>query len=64
MTHALVCPACGARHGAHERFCEDCGVPLVHAPGFEGPPKSELADLPDFKDVPAADRNTAAMAAE
>jgi hypothetical protein len=43
VSTALVCPACGTRHGAHERFCEDCGVPLVHAPGYEGPPKSELA---------------------
>jgi hypothetical protein len=38
-----VCPACDARHEAHERFCESCGVPLVHAPGYEGPPKSDLA---------------------
>jgi len=38
-----VCPACDASHEAHERFCRDCGVPLVHAPGFEGPRKSDLA---------------------
>jgi hypothetical protein len=43
MSRALVCPACDAPHDAHERFCRDCGVPLVHAPGFEGPRKSELA---------------------
>ncbi len=43
MTGALVCPACDAKHEAHERFCETCGLPLVHAPGFEGPRKSELA---------------------
>ena len=43
MSPALVCPGCDAPHQAHERFCEDCGLPLVHAPGFEGPPKSDLA---------------------
>ena len=39
----LVCPVCGAPHPADERFCATCGLPLVHAPGEEGPPKSELA---------------------
>ena len=43
MTGALVCPACDAKHDAHERFCETCGLPLVHVPGSEGPRKSELA---------------------
>ncbi len=29
----LVCPSCGRRHGGGggERFCESCGMPLVHA---------------------------------
>jgi hypothetical protein len=26
----LVCPSCGGRHPAEERFCPDCGLPLVH----------------------------------
>ena len=26
----LVCPSCGGRHPAPERFCPDCGLPLVH----------------------------------
>ena len=43
MSRALVCPSCAASHEAHERFCRECGLPLVHAPGFEGPPKSQLA---------------------
>jgi hypothetical protein len=43
MTGALVCPVCDAPHEAHERFCETCGLPLVHGPGFKGPSKSELA---------------------
>jgi hypothetical protein len=42
VTPALVCPACDAKHDAHERFCDTCGLPLVHAPGSEGPRKSEL----------------------
>jgi hypothetical protein len=28
---ALVCPSCGLEHGSSERFCESCGMPLVHA---------------------------------
>jgi hypothetical protein len=43
MSGPLVCPGCGGAHAASERFCDTCGLPLVHAPGFEGPPKSELA---------------------
>jgi Putative prokaryotic signal transducing protein len=28
----LVCPACGSTsHPAGERFCDSCGMPLVHA---------------------------------
>src|SRR5262245_10288331 len=27
----LACPVCHARHPAAERFCRDCGIPLVHA---------------------------------
>jgi hypothetical protein len=42
----LVCPACDARHAVDERFCADCGTPLVHAPGEAGPPPkaSRLAE--------------------
>jgi hypothetical protein len=25
----LVCPACGREHADEERFCRDCGLPLV-----------------------------------
>src|SRR6185295_1079585 len=32
-----------AKHEPEERFCGTCGLPLVHAPGSEGPRKSELA---------------------
>lgn len=27
----LVCPSCATYHGLDERFCPDCGMPLVHA---------------------------------
>jgi hypothetical protein len=43
MSGPLVCPECDSAHGADERFCDACGLPLVHAPGSEGPRKSELA---------------------
>ncbi|HEX8102237.1 MAG TPA: hypothetical protein VF533_06485 [Solirubrobacteraceae bacterium] len=28
----LRCPGCGRSHPAAERFCADCGLPLVHGP--------------------------------
>jgi hypothetical protein len=27
----LACPSCGRRYGPDERFCDTCGMPLVHA---------------------------------
>jgi hypothetical protein len=32
VTQALLCPACDTPHGAAERFCPDCGMPLVLPP--------------------------------
>ena len=29
--HALACPSCGLEHAPDERFCRDCGMPLVQA---------------------------------
>jgi hypothetical protein len=26
----LICPGCGSSHGAEQRFCPDCRLPLVH----------------------------------
>jgi hypothetical protein len=31
QTPALRCPACGRGQPAHERFCPDCGLPLIVA---------------------------------
>ena len=37
---SLVCPACGVAHPDDQRFCRDCGLPLVAAGG----PAEEHAD--------------------
>ena len=45
MSAALECPGCGAAHPADERFCAECGLPLVHAPGsVEEPQLSEARE--------------------
>ena len=31
----LICPSCARAHPASERFCEACGMPLVHPGGGE-----------------------------
>ena len=36
-TTPLVCPSCARPHGLDERFCSDCGMPLVR-PGVADPP--------------------------
>jgi Putative prokaryotic signal transducing protein len=35
----LVCPSCGAGYAREERFCRDCGMPLV--PAQAAPPPTE-----------------------
>jgi len=37
----LVCPRCARPHPDTERFCESCGMPLVHAGATEQEPVSE-----------------------
>ncbi len=32
---SIVCPSCARVHPASERFCEACGMPLVHSTGAE-----------------------------
>jgi hypothetical protein len=32
MSAGLVCSACATPHAVSERFCPDCGMPLVHPP--------------------------------
>jgi hypothetical protein len=36
----LACPSCGLEHAAEERFCRNCGMPLVRA-GDEEPVRDE-----------------------
>src|SRR4051812_16380423 len=32
MSDTLICSACATPHPLSERFCPDCGLPLVHSP--------------------------------
>ena len=32
MSEALICSTCATPHALSERFCPDCGMPLVHDP--------------------------------
>jgi zinc-ribbon domain len=38
-----VCPSCGREHDADERFCSDCGMPLVHLGGEHDEPARDEA---------------------
>ncbi len=69
MTPALVCPVCRAAHEPHERFCPDCGVPLVHGEGAPAPRQGPLADRarkvnPGYADGPLVRVATARHQAE
>jgi hypothetical protein len=44
LSQALVCPSCATTHEPHERFCLQCGLPLVREGPSEEPPRSELAE--------------------
>ena len=44
MSRPLACPSCATTHSLDERFCPDCGMPLVYA-GAQG------------VDVPTTDRH-------
>jgi hypothetical protein len=44
MSAPLVCPGCATQHAADERFCDACGLPLVHPPDVAPPPGSELRE--------------------
>lgn len=38
MTESLVCPRCALAHERSERFCRNCGMPLVYAGSREEEP--------------------------
>ena len=40
---SLVCPDCDRVHPGSERFCDACGLPLVHAAWLMSSPTTELA---------------------
>lgn len=41
----LVCPSCATTHSLDERFCPDCGMPLVYSAAVDGSPEARLTDL-------------------
>jgi pimeloyl-ACP methyl ester carboxylesterase len=41
----LVCPRCATTHSLDERFCPDCGMPLVHSGAVDGSGDLELTEL-------------------
>jgi hypothetical protein len=45
----LVCPSCAREHSRDERFCETCGMPLVHERGAEHHPSERQRKLRKVK---------------
>ena len=54
MTGPLVCPSCDRAHAAHERFCEDCGLPLVQRERARARPSSPCAPARSARATPRA----------
>ena len=66
-----MCPSCAAAHGPEERFCRDCGLPLVLAAGAGAPGErvSEARErarqvLPQYSEGPLTRVATARHQAE
>jgi hypothetical protein len=49
MAEHLICPSCEREHSSEERFCEACGMPLVHARGAEHHPSERQRMLRKVK---------------
>jgi len=65
----LVCPSCGIPHDRSERFCRDCGLPLVLGDGRDEEPLSEARErarkvLPRYSQGPLVRVATARHQAE
>jgi Putative prokaryotic signal transducing protein len=65
----LVCPSCGTPHDHSERFCRDCGLPLVLGDQHEEEPLSEARErarkvLPRYSQGPLVRVGTARHQAE
>jgi len=64
-----VCPSCGTPHESSERFCRDCGLPLVLGDGRDEEPLSEARErarkvLPRYSQGPLVRVATARHQAE
>ena len=64
-----MCPACGKPHDRSERFCRDCGLPLVLGGGRDEEPLSEARErarkvLPRYSQGPLVRVATAHHQAE
>jgi hypothetical protein len=64
-----VCPACAAEHPRSERFCRDCGLPLVLPPDEPGEELSEARErarkvLPRYSEGPLVKVGSARNQAE
>ena len=64
-----MCPSCAAPHESSERFCRDCGLPLVLGDGHEEEPLSEARErarkvLPRYSQGPLVRVATARHQAE
>ncbi|HEX5820154.1 MAG TPA: zinc-ribbon domain-containing protein, partial [Solirubrobacterales bacterium] len=42
MSETLVCPRCAEPHPISERFCRNCGMPLVYAGSREEEPATDV----------------------
>jgi len=64
-----VCPSCAAEHGRTERFCRDCGLPLVLSDEEPGEDLSEARErarkvLPRYSEGPLVKVGSARNQAE
>ncbi len=41
----LLCPSCATAHPLEDRFCPDCGMPLVYAGALPGEPDAPVSAL-------------------
>lgn len=44
VPESLACPSCATTHPDDERFCRECGMPLVHAGDGKSPREAEVTE--------------------
>jgi hypothetical protein len=69
MSTTLVCPNCAAHHAVEERFCSECGLPLIYPPDVVLPPETELRErarkvMPGYAEGPLVQVGSARNQAE